>query len=289
VSLSFVRFIRTLAHRNNIYDSPFSLTVITQCCIVELYKAGKERQPVVDLAKTFERRMCNHREAIEGDECLKTVVGPYSSYCSVHQPWSTFVGLVETLIYTLSLGDENKHRYVIATQSQSLRNHLRTIPAVPIVHIKKSVMILEPPSGTTLDIKAEVRLSLPNLSPRLLMILNLIPTHFTHGPFFPRQAEESALHPTAPERGTLPVAPSKPDVPVRRMKKAKGPNPLSVKKKKPKQPPPTAQLGKGKPQGEGKAGAKRKREDREGVDTEGKKPKRRKVGDGGGPAVAVES
>jgi rRNA-processing protein FCF1 len=48
---------------------------MTQCCIVELYKMGKERQPAVDLAKTFERRMCNHREAIEGEECLMSVVG----------------------------------------------------------------------------------------------------------------------------------------------------------------------------------------------------------------------
>lgn len=63
----------------------------------------------------------------------------------------------------ISSGDKNKHRYVIATQSQPLRNHLRTIPAVPIIHIKKSVVILEPPSDTTLSIKAEVCLSLLEL------------------------------------------------------------------------------------------------------------------------------
>ena len=63
----------------------------------------------------------------------------------------------------ISSGDKNKHRYVIATQSQPLRNHLRTIPAVPIIHIEKSVVILEPPSDTTLSIKAEVCLSLLEL------------------------------------------------------------------------------------------------------------------------------
>jgi U3 small nucleolar RNA-associated protein 23 len=49
--------------------------VITQCCIVELYKMGKERQPAVDIAKEFERRKCNHREAIDGLQCLESVVG----------------------------------------------------------------------------------------------------------------------------------------------------------------------------------------------------------------------
>ena len=49
--------------------------VITQCCIHELYLQGKEQQPAVDLAKNFERRKCNHREAIPGDECLTSIIG----------------------------------------------------------------------------------------------------------------------------------------------------------------------------------------------------------------------
>lgn len=50
-------------------------SVITQCCIHELYLQGKSQQPAVDLAKTFERRKCNHKEAIPGDECLTSVIG----------------------------------------------------------------------------------------------------------------------------------------------------------------------------------------------------------------------
>jgi hypothetical protein len=50
-------------------------------------------------------------------------------------------------------GDTNKHRYVVATQSQSLRNGLRIIPAVPVVHINRAVMVLEPPSEATLKAK----------------------------------------------------------------------------------------------------------------------------------------
>ena len=57
-------------------------------------------------------------------------------------------------------GETNKHRYVIATQSAPLRNKLRGIPAVPVVHMNRSVMILEPPSDATLDAKEAVRVYL---------------------------------------------------------------------------------------------------------------------------------
>ncbi|KAH8835321.1 rRNA-processing protein Fcf1/Utp23 [Flagelloscypha sp. PMI_526] len=98
--------------------------MITQCCIHELYMKGKTGQTVVDLAKTFERRKCNHREPIPGDECLSSVVGP-----------------------------TNKHRYVIGTQSTALRTLLRAIPGLPIIHMNRSVVILEPPSDATLQMK----------------------------------------------------------------------------------------------------------------------------------------
>ncbi|KDR85169.1 hypothetical protein GALMADRAFT_83644 [Galerina marginata CBS 339.88] len=144
--------------------------MITQCCIHELYLQGKTQQPAVDLAKNFERRKCNHREAIPGDECLESVVG-----------------------------DKNKHRYVIATQSHPLRVKLRSIPATPIVHINRSVMVLEPPSDITLRAK-------------LL-------------------TEEQSLHATGQDL-SLVDHPASEERPKKR-KGPKGPNPLSVKKKKP--------------------------------------------------------
>ena len=55
--------------------------MITQCCIHELYLSGKQHQPAVDLAKTFERRKCNHREAIPEYECLSSVVGKCRAFC----------------------------------------------------------------------------------------------------------------------------------------------------------------------------------------------------------------
>ncbi|KAG5644727.1 hypothetical protein DXG03_007856 [Asterophora parasitica] len=145
--------------------------MVTQCCIHELYIQGKSQQPAVDLAKTFERRKCNHREAIPGDECLTSVVGP-----------------------------TNKHRYVIATQSQPLRVKLRNIPAVPIVHVNRTVMVLEPPSDLTLETK--------------------------------KAMEEKTLLPTASDM-TLVGSSTSTELPKKKKRGPKGPNPLSVKKKKP--------------------------------------------------------
>ncbi|KAF7978871.1 hypothetical protein HWV62_44355 [Athelia sp. TMB] len=132
---------------------------------------GKSQQPAVDLAKEFERRKCNHREPIPGDECLASVIG-----------------------------ETNKHRYVVATQMQPLRVKLRAIPAVPIVHVNRSVMVLEPPSDATLKTKA--------------------------------LTEAEALRPTAPDLALVP--PKAPVQPVHKKKGPKAPNPLSMKKKKPK-------------------------------------------------------
>jgi len=53
-------------------------------------------------------------------------------------------------------GEANKHRYVIATQSHPLRVSLRAIPGVPIVHVNRSVMVLEPASDATLQSKQRV-------------------------------------------------------------------------------------------------------------------------------------
>ncbi|KAF8523152.1 Fcf1-domain-containing protein [Hysterangium stoloniferum] len=143
--------------------------MITQCCMVELYKLGRGEQPAVDLAKSFERRKCNHREAIPGDDCVASVVG-----------------------------ETNKHRYVIASDSQEMRTRLQGVPGVPVVHLNRTVMVLEPPSEATMEAK--------------------------------RKAEEKALLPASDGR---PVIGDVNATELKRKRKGpKGPNPLSVKKKK---------------------------------------------------------
>ena len=125
--------------------------MITQCCIHELYIRGKSHQPTVDFAKSFERRKCNHKEAMPGNECIVSVVGRFLLYSPITCPLIGFYALCYIP------GETNKHRYVIATQSQPLRVSLRAIPGVPIVHINRSVMVLEPASDATLQFKQRVR------------------------------------------------------------------------------------------------------------------------------------
>ena len=102
--------------------------MITQCCVEALYKLGPEYQKQVNTAKTFERRRCNHREPLDPDECLKDVIGP-----------------------------TNKHNYVLAAQSASLRITLQKVPGLPIIHFNpRQVPVLSPPSIATTRTKNEL-------------------------------------------------------------------------------------------------------------------------------------
>ena len=181
-------------------------SVITQCCIHELYLQGKSHQPAVDLAKSFERRKCNHKEAIPGDECIAAVVGE-------------FVHCVFPVLSLTTSGESNKHRYVIATQSHPLRVSLRAVPGVPIVHVNRTVMILEPASDATLRAKHLVRHANPFArNPSFTYRCNL-------------QAEQDALAPSTSEKAKLNAAAPQVEHVPKKKRGPKGPNPLSVKKK----------------------------------------------------------
>ena len=126
----------------------------TTSSLTNIYLQGKSQQPAVDLAKTFERRRCNHREPIPGDDCLLSVV-------VVSKSKSYRISVPH--FHNYALDETNKHRYVVATQSAPLRSKLRKTPAVPIVHINRSVMILEPVSDATQKAKEAVSGLLPHM------------------------------------------------------------------------------------------------------------------------------
>jgi len=94
--------------------------MITQCCMQALYDT--KNQESINLAKTFERRKCNHREAIAPADCIHSIV---------------------------DINGENKHRYVVATQDLQLRRKLRKVPGVPLVYMNRSVMVMEPLSDAS--------------------------------------------------------------------------------------------------------------------------------------------
>ncbi|EWC44910.1 hypothetical protein DRE_00969 [Drechslerella stenobrocha 248] len=101
--------------------------MITQCCIRHLY--ATDNQPLIALAKTLERRRCNHSisdDALPSHECLLSVVIP-----SKDAPIP------------------NKHRYVVATDDQKTREQFRAFPGIPGIHIARSVMMLDQVSDAT--------------------------------------------------------------------------------------------------------------------------------------------
>ncbi|PTB46604.1 hypothetical protein M441DRAFT_126487 [Trichoderma asperellum CBS 433.97] len=109
--------------------------LITQCEIRKLY-ANKDQpggNAAIELAKTFERRRCGHHpdqypKPLETIECMQSVVDPKST-------------------------GENKHRYVVASQNLDVRRMLRGIRGVPLIYIKRSVMILEPMADESVQIR----------------------------------------------------------------------------------------------------------------------------------------
>lgn len=110
--------------------------MITQCEIRKLY--AKKNEPgiseAIEVAKSCERRRCGHHpdeypEPLSTVECFQSVIDPKDT-------------------------GENKHRYVVASQSQELRRMLRGVRGVPLIYIKRSVMILEPMSDESVQLRA---------------------------------------------------------------------------------------------------------------------------------------
>lgn len=237
--------------------------VITQCSIRHLYSLSPSEFPhkdaSIDLAKTFERRRCNHHELPEPlleKECIESVV--------IHN-------------------GGNKHRYCVATQSSEIRQLLRAVPGVPLVYINRSVMIMEPMAPISAmkrerEEMGKFRLGIKDARPK------------------PAGAKRKRVE--GEESGGEGAEGEKDGVEKKKKKRKgpKGPNPLSVKKKKkPEKPKGGESAGAVKSEeGGGREGEEAKEG---GGDVPAKKKRRRKHGakkssgeDGntGGSSVAAE-
>ncbi|KAL9025584.1 MAG: hypothetical protein Q9196_005615, partial [Gyalolechia fulgens] len=90
-----------------------------------------EKDPLILLAKSMERRRCNHHELDEPLstlECLSDVVDPKKS-------------------------KTNRNRYIVASQEDEVRRFCRGVRGVPLIYVKRSVMVLEPMAESTLGVK----------------------------------------------------------------------------------------------------------------------------------------
>ncbi|SMN21277.1 similar to Saccharomyces cerevisiae YOR004W UTP23 Essential nucleolar protein that is a component of the SSU (small subunit) processome involved in 40S ribosomal subunit biogenesis [Maudiozyma saulgeensis] len=175
-------------------DSSFNLTkglqrtlqaevkvMITQCCMQALYEIGN--QDAISMAKQFERRRCNHnpKDPKTPMECIESIV---------------------------DINGENKHRYIVASQDIQIRRKLRHIPGVPLVHISRSVMVMEPLSDASARVSRRKEVS------KLYEGLNN-----------PKPSKEKPA-----EKESTATESKKPK--QRGPRGPKGPNPLSMKKRK---------------------------------------------------------
>ena len=97
-----------------------------------LYTLPSLPQPQKDAlilrAKNMERRRCNHHtleQPLSTLECLSSVIDPKKSRT-------------------------NKNRYIIASQNEEFRRQCREIKGVPLIYIKRSVMVMEPMAEASL-------------------------------------------------------------------------------------------------------------------------------------------
>ncbi|KAF7557030.1 hypothetical protein G7046_g6142 [Stylonectria norvegica] len=109
--------------------------MITQCEIRKLYAQNREPgvAEAIELAKTLERRRCGHHpdqypEPLSTEACMRSVIDPKET-------------------------NQNKHRYVVASQGQDVRRMLRGVKGVPLIYIKRSVMILEPMANDSVQVR----------------------------------------------------------------------------------------------------------------------------------------
>lgn len=191
--------------------------MITQCSIRHLYTLTSIPQPQKDAlilrAKSMERRRCNHHtleQPLSTLECFSSVIDPKKS-------------------------QTNKNRYVVASQEEVVRRYCRAIKGVPLVYVKRSVMVMEPMAESSLGAregfeKGKFRAGIRNRSANV-------------GQKRKRAEDESSEEETGDEHsrktigddfkvdGTQLAEKKKSKGP----KGPKGPNPLSVKKSQKKE------------------------------------------------------
>lgn len=112
-----------------------------RCSIRHLYTLKdvpqSQKDALIDTAKYMERRRCNHHifdEPLSTLECLSSVIDPKKSLM-------------------------NRNRYVVASQDDEVRRYCRGVKGVPLVYVKRSVMVMEPMSEGSADVREGIEKS----------------------------------------------------------------------------------------------------------------------------------
>lgn len=178
--------------------------MITQCSIRNLYTIPDLPRPdkdtLVAVAKRMERRRCNHHtldSPLSTLECFSSVIDPKNS-------------------------KTNKNRYVIASQEEEVRRYCRGIQGVPLVYVKRSVMVMEPMADSSVG----VREGIESEKLRTGLIAN------GHAAGSKRKRGEPSDVDVGDAQDSASREPEERKALKKKMRGPKGPNPLSVKKRR---------------------------------------------------------
>ena len=182
--------------------------MITQCSMRHLYALSSSEHPqketIIATAKSMERRRCNHHtleNPLSTLECLSGVIDPKSTH--------TDKDLV------------NKFNYVVAVQDEDVRRWCRGVKGVPIIYVKRSVMVMEPMGERSLSVREGTE--------RGKMRSGLRANADTLG----KRKREDGVEPEVGDSGRFQSEVRSGEREAKRRKRGpKGPNPLSVKKSK---------------------------------------------------------
>jgi U3 small nucleolar RNA-associated protein 23 len=111
--------------RKHLGGEKFNLFV-PECVVAELRSIGAP----VELALDFALAHC---------EVVSTAQGA--------RPNDAIKGLV---------GRTNPRRFFVATQEEDLRNFLRTLPGVPLLHLQRTVLLLETPASSSRKVSSQL-------------------------------------------------------------------------------------------------------------------------------------
>ncbi|MCJ1309155.1 hypothetical protein MMC25_002810 [Agyrium rufum] len=179
--------------------------MITQCSIRHLYTIPvdvpkQHKDACIELAKQFERRRCNHHlleEPLSTLACFKDVIDAKGS-------------------------GTNKNRYTVACQEDGVRAWCRTVHGVPLIYVKRSVMVMEPMAEASTSVRDGVEKSKLRAG---------IKSQDTKRKRTADDEERAGQGVAAADR----IQGEEPDSSKKRKTKGpKGPNPLSVRKPKPR-------------------------------------------------------
>lgn len=171
-----------------------------------LYLLKHVPQPTKDAliltAQSMERRRCNHHvldEPLSTLECYNSVIDPKNSHT-------------------------NKNRYIVASQDDDVRRHCRGIKGVPLVFVKRSVMVMEPMAAGSVKAREgmEREKFRSGLKTRGIGLIGKRKRDEDDGDAVTGEGQEAKSMTESEERAGK----------KKKVKGPKGPNPLSVKRPK---------------------------------------------------------